>query len=272
MKNHKPVTEKFKKKNNICNICQKHAKLSEDHVPPKVCPSAKNQLISKFLYQMTNDRSFRPRISQSGVSYTTICSDCNNDLGSKYDLELGSFSKKVESFVESNITLPSTFSIECSPNAIMRSILGHLLAAKTEDDEVVIDKLIRPCILDPSKPIHDDIHIFYWVYPYEKTIILRDFGMPAIRGRMDTAGFFNMIKFYPIAFLITHGLASYENLRSLHQFNGLSPNEKAYIQIDLQPVQNDTWPETLDLENFLMLGRSAHDSVYATPRIRTIKT
>ncbi len=76
--------------------------------------------------------------------------------------------------------LPGAFDVECYPNAIMRSVLGHLLAAKTETDKVVVDELIRPCILDPSSPIHDDIHIFYWVYSDETTIILRDFGMPSL--------------------------------------------------------------------------------------------
>jgi hypothetical protein len=266
----KSTVEKFKKKDNICNICQKKAiKLSEDHVPPKACPPAKNIVISKLFNQMIGDRSFRPRISQNGVSYTTICCDCNNWLGSKYDWALGEFSHKVESFVESCIALPDSFEIECYPNAFMRSILGHLLAAKTETDEVVIDNLIRPCISDPLLPIHDDIHILYWVYPYEKSIILRDFGMPAIRGRLNTSGFFSMIKFYPIAFLITHQLPSYEGLLSLHQFNRLSPNDKACMKINLRPVQNSTWPEEcLGLENFIVVGRAARDSVLAVPRTK----
>lgn len=267
------IVEKFRKKDAFCNICSKETlKLSEDHVPPRTCPPAKNRVISKLIYQMTGDRSFRPRISQSGVSYTTICSDCNNKLGSRYDDALGEFSRKIESFVESCIALPDSFEVECYPNAIMRSILGHLLAAKTETDEVVIDNLIRPFIFDPLLPIHDDIYIFYWVYPYETTIILRDFAMPAIRGRLNTAGFFNMIKFYPIAFLITHKLDSYEGLPSLHKFNNLSPNDKACLKINLRPVQQSTWPEEcLGLENFLMFGRSANDSVYSVPRAKVIK-
>jgi len=272
-KHSKKIIEKFRKKDNICNICScEESKLSEDHVPPKTCPPAKNVVISKLLYQMTGDRSFRPRISQSGVSYTTICSNCNNKLGSDYDWALGEFSRKIESFVESCIALPDSFEVECYPNAVMRSILGHLLAAKTETDEVVIDNLIRPFIFDTSLPIHDDIHIFYWVYPYEKTIILRDFGMPAIRGKLNTAGFFNMIKFYPIAFLITHKLDSYEGLPSLHKFNSLSPNDKACLKINLRPVQSSTWPEEcLGLENFLMVGRAAHDSVHAVPRTKVVQ-
>ncbi len=241
-------------------------------MPPQVCPTAKNRVISKLLYQMIGDRSFRPRISQNGVTYQTICEDCNNKLGNRYDWALGEFSKKIESFIESKLTLPDSFEVECYPNAIIRSVLGHLLAAKTETDEVVIDKLIRPCILDYSLPIHDDIHILYWVYPYEETIILRDFGMPAARGRLQTVGFFNLIKFYPIAFLIAHELPFYEKLPTLHQFNKLSPGDKANIQINLRSVKHSTWPEEcVGLENFLVFGRSANDSVYAVPKAKRRK-
>jgi len=273
MKNSKQsIIEKFKKKDRICNICQQEKELSEDHVPPQACPPAKNRVISKLLYEMTGNRSFRPRFSQNGVTYETICKACNNKLGNKYDWALGEFSLKIESFVDSKLILPESFEVECHPNAIMRSVLGHLLAAKTETDEVVIDNLIRPCILDSSLPIHDDIHIYYWVYPYEKTIIMRDFGMLAVRGSLQTGGFFNMIKFYPTAFLITHKLPSYEGLPSLHQFNNLSPGNKANIQINLRSVKSSTWPEECrGMENLLVVGRAANDSVYAVPKAKKIK-
>lgn len=268
-----PILKKFNKKDKICNICQQEKNLSEDHIPPQVCPSAKSIVISKLLHQMIGDRSFRPRISQNGITYKTLCNPCNNLVGKKYDWALGEFSQKIESFVETNLSLPDSFDIECYPNAMMRSVLGHLIAAKTETDQVAVDQLIRPCILNSSLPIPDDIHIFYWVYPYEKTVILRDFGMPAIRGRLGTSGFFNLIKFYPIAFLIAHQLSSYERLSSLHQFDKLSPSTKANIQINLRSVKSSTWPEEcLGLENYLLVGRAANDSVYAVSKAKKTKT
>lgn len=248
-----PTVKKFKKEDNICNVCQQEKKLSKDHVPPQACPLANNIVISKLLNQMTGDRSFRRRISQNGVTYETICSNCNNNIGSRYDRALGEFSKKIESFIKTKLILPSSFEIECQPNAIMRSVLGHLLAAKTETDRVIIDKLIRHCILNPSLPIDDNIHIFYWVYSYETTIILRDFGMPEIRGNLQICGFFSLIKFYPVAFLVAYKVPCYEKLLSLHQFNQLAPNAKANIQIDLRPVKSSTWTEECrGFENYLM--------------------
>ncbi|HEY9794930.1 MAG TPA: hypothetical protein V6D30_04755 [Leptolyngbyaceae cyanobacterium] len=265
------ITEKFQKKDKICNICQQEKELSIDHVPPQACPPAKSRVISKLLYQMIGDTSFRPRHSQNGVTFKTICSDCNNLLGSRYDWALGEFSRRIESFVESNISLPDSFEVECQPNAVMRSVLGHLLAAKTETDEVVVDGLIRPCVIEPSMPIHDDIHIFYWVYPYEETVILRDFCMPAVRGRFRDYGFFNLIKFYPLAFLITHQLPNYEGLSSLHQFNQLLPGEKRNVQINLRSTRYSRFPEECSDNNFLVFARTARDSVHSVPKAKRRK-
>jgi len=265
------IIEKFQKKDKVCNICRQETELSVDHVPPQACPPAKSRVTSKLLYQMIGDTSFRPRQDQNGVTFKTICSDCNNLLGSRYDWALGDLARRIEGFVESNLNLPDSFEVECLPNAVMRSILGHLLAAKTETDEVVIDELIRPSIIDQSIPIHDDIHILYWVYPYEETVILRDFCMPAVRGRFQDFGFFNLIKFYPLAFLVTHQLASYEGLLSLHQFNQLLPSEKRNIQINLRSTKQSRFPEECSDDNFLAFGRTARDSVHSVPKSKSKK-
>lgn len=272
MKKHKnTIVQKFNKKDSICNICQKESILSEDHVPPKSCSSAKNRVIYTLSREMVGDRSFKPRISTNGISFKTICANCNNYLG-KYDRALVDLTQKIEGYVESKLILPSSFEIEFNPHAIMRSILGHLLASKTETDSCIIDGIIRPSILEPLQPIHEDIHIFHWIYPYEQTVILRDFGMPAIRGKFNTSGFFNLIKFYPLAFLIAHQLSSYESLPSLHKFNNLLPNDRALLKIDLEVLHKDKFPEDCSSDdNFLLLGRPANDSVYSLPKYKIFK-
>ncbi len=266
------ITEKFQKKDKICNICQQEKELSVDHVPPQSCPPVKSRVTSKLLYQMIGDTSFRPRQDQNGVTFKTICSECNNLLGSKYDWALGELARRIESFVESNLSLPDSFEVECLPNAVMRSVLGHLLAAKTETDEVVVDELIRPSIIDPSIPIHNDLHVFYWVYPYEETVILRDFCMPAVRGRFQNFGFFNLIKFYPLAFLVTHQLANYEGLPSFHQFNRFLPSEKRNVQVNLRSTKRSSFPEECSNTNFLAFGRAARDSVHSVPKSKVKKS
>lgn len=265
----------FNKKDNICNICQIEKPLSKDHVPPRACPPVKQRIILKLLPQILRGKGFdtNPKFSQNGVYYKTICEKCNNDiLGGQYDRYLGDFTNTIETLIDSSFTLPQEFKVECYPNAIMRSILGHLLAAKTETDEVVDDTLIRPCVLDSSLPIPEEINVFYWIYPYEEIVIFRDFIMPSIRGDLKTIGHFNMIKFYPVAFLIVHQLKSYEGLDSLHHFNKLPFDQKSSISIKLNPIRSSTWPEEcVGMENFLAFGRSGNDAISSIPHIKQIK-
>ncbi|MBD2576384.1 hypothetical protein [Oscillatoria sp. FACHB-1406] len=270
-KSKNPVVEKFYKKDNICNICQKESLLSIDHVPPQCCPPAKSRVTSKLLYQFIGDTSFRPRQDQNGITYKTICANCNNLLGSKYDKALGDFSKTIESFVESHLILPDSFEVEFHPNAVMRSVLGHILAAKTETDNIVLDEIIRPSIINPSTPIHEDIHVFYWVNPYEKTIILRDYCRLAVPGKFDKVGFFNLIKFYPVAFLVTYKLHHYKGLPSLHDFNSLSIHDKIQVKIDRNSTRKESFPERISDRDVLLHGRSADDSVYSLPKSKSKK-
>jgi len=219
---------------------------------------------------MIGDKSFRPRQDQNGVIYETICNPCNNHLGDKYDHALIDFSHSIETFVKSKLYLPDSFEVECQPNALMRSILGHILAAKTFTDRLSkIDSLIRPCVLDPSIPIPNDIHIFYWLHPYEQSVILRDVGMPDVRDNPwghEKFTIFNIIKFYPLAFLISHQLPSYDNLPSLHLFNPISFTDRTSVKINLLATRESSFPESLSDGNFLMLGRSEKDSVFSIPK------
>jgi hypothetical protein len=95
--------------------------------------------------------------------------------------------------------------------------------------------------------------------------------MPAIRGRFQDVGFFNLIKFYPLAFLVTHQLASYEGLSSLHQFNQLLPSKKSNIQINLRSTKQSRFPEECSDGNLLAGGRAARDSVYSVPKPQSKK-
>lgn len=264
---HTPILRRFEKLDSVCNICQgTFPTLTDDHVPPKACPPATDRVISKLHYELTGDRSFRPRNSQNGVTFRTLCSTCNNILGSRYDHELADFCRKVEVYLKSSIKLPDSFEVSAKPGLIIRSVLGHLLAAKTESDEVVMDSLIRPCLLDQSVPVPESIHLLYWVYPYERTTILRDFAMPARRGDLSKFGVYSLLKFYPIAFLMSHELNEYEGLDSLSAFNSLDPQADATVRIQLRPSRRASWPEECSKDNFLMIGRAAESSVISEPR------
>jgi hypothetical protein len=269
-KNKKPKKSSVRRKSdNICNICQEQTELTKDHVPPKTCQKFSQVLIHKLLSDSKTDKGFSPQIGQNGLYYKTICPDCNNNiLGGKYDKYLGDFTKNIESLIKSSIMIPGKISVRCYPNAIARSLLGHLLAAKTETDEVVLDQLIRPCVLDETISIPSSINIFYWIYPYKNIKVIRDFAMVSCTNTTRNFGYFNLLKFYPVAFLIAHDLEEYDNLDSLKDFKNMPFDQEAEISIKLNPIRYSNWPEDINNTNrFLLFGQSTfNDSVNVTPR------
>jgi hypothetical protein len=87
-----------------CNICNKYDKLTRDHVPPKgsiTLNPVQMKSLTQWMAEMAPGRvnmhggtellakDWHPRLSQGGVSFRSICADCNNlRLGRRYDPEL----------------------------------------------------------------------------------------------------------------------------------------------------------------------------------------
>jgi len=127
--------QKFKRKENpsICNICLEEKKLSWDHVPPKggidLIAVKQESILSKFTIPET-EKAYK--FSQNGVKFRTICSACNSYLGLNYDTELNSFVLKIKEYIESKLELPSKMDFAAKPNKIIKSLMGHFLAAKVD--------------------------------------------------------------------------------------------------------------------------------------------
>ena len=63
------------------------------------------------------------------MKYRTLCHRCNNSLlGARYDPPFIAFVNEISLLLKSSIYLPSTLSIQGQPQAILRSLLGHIAA------------------------------------------------------------------------------------------------------------------------------------------------
>jgi hypothetical protein len=256
-----------REKVSLCNICRTKARMTWDHVPPKGGIELKPVEQESVFHRLTTDQKEKVfTISQNGVKFRTICGKCNNDwLGGKYDPALNEFTLTTGKLLQAAIQLPPVINVRARPTAIIRAILGHLLAAKSDIDDVVLDNEIRSFFFDEDAPIPDSIYVFYWIYPYASIIVLRDFVMPAVRGKFEGAGFFNLLKYFPIAYLVSD-IQSYEGLSELTIFRNLKSSEFANIPIPLHKVQHYAWPETVEDQHMVMVSKSIQSSVYATPR------
>jgi hypothetical protein len=61
--------------------------------------------------------------------------------------------------IAASLIIPDRVSVRCNYGKIARSILGHLVAARTYEDESVLDERVRRLILSPSEQSD-----FYSVY------------------------------------------------------------------------------------------------------------
>lgn len=246
-----------------CQICEKPKKLTDDHVPPQggidIDAVEIKSAFNFFTKQLGNKNYF---ISQNGVKFTTLCESCNSRLGREYDTVLNSFSLDVNKFLTSKLSLLNSYNIETKPNRLIRGVLGHLLATKSEIEKTPFDDKVREILFDENKPIPDDINVFYWIYPYRLTIIIRDILMPAIRGKYNDFGFFQIFKYYPIAYLVVNK-NKYQNLQSLRDYNSAKLDEIAKINIKINERKHWKWPEIVEDGNFVFLGKAGTEAIRA---------
>ena len=210
-----------------------------------------------------DDKKFR--MSQNGVKYRTLCKQCNTWLGQEFDPTMNQLSKDVGAIVQSPLHLPPTMTIETKPHRLIRGIVGHMVAAKSDIDEVVFDAAVRAFIFDPALPIPDEIKIFYWVYPYPMQVVIRDILMPAKRGNFSEFMFCHVLKYFPIAFLATDA-TEYEGLAELTQHRNADPDDVIELQLSLRNTPDQHWPEVVDDGNILFGGQAIASSVVSAAR------
>jgi hypothetical protein len=246
-----------------CNMCGKVAPLTWDHVPPQggiELTTVQMQSVYQFLTGTT--QGFNVLESQNGVKFRTICQQCNETMGSKYDTVINSFAITVGRYLKTLLTLPTVLSHSTRPAALIRGILGHLVAAKVQPDQVPFDKIVARLVLDESKPIPDDIFIYYWLYPYDCTLTIRDIFITYLP--LGVQGYFHchLIKYFPIAYLVTDR-PYFQPLAELTKYRDLSLHDEVAIPIDLRSVRPLNWPETTDDGQVILGGQGLESSVFA---------
>ena len=148
--------------------------------------------------------------------------------------------------------------------AIARAVLGHILAARLSSQDSFFDPLTREIILDPQRAIPEGISIFYWVYPYAQQIVLRDALMPLRRGNFQEFQRFGLLKYFPIAYLVTTA-STYEGLDSLTAWRNEPATATVSVPVHLRRVQDPYWPEAAASDNFIFGGEELMESVQAYP-------
>lgn len=254
----------FKKGDSICNLCEQKHNLTDDHIPPQCCGNDKAVVARRIYAEELVAKQVEAK-SRNGLKWRTLCRSCNGDIIGRWDPALGDFTKQAESIIASTLALPQKITKSIRGGAVLRSLLGHVVGAKTQGDAIPLDAKIRDyllgqAILDPR------VGVYCWLYPYRPIVVSRDFTWVEIEGEgLPSPGLATVIKFYPLAVLFidswVNGTLNTDYMTPLHPFAHVDESIETEIEIWRHPIFHPGWPERAMGNHLVLGGRTYVDSV-----------
>lgn len=192
-----------------CNICGDWCTFTEDHVPPKGSIAPQKVGIKSLAQTIDPIDPKIFQLSHNGVKFRSLCPFCNNHrLGKDFDPALNRFSQAVAQIIRncSHLSLPPRLEIKLQPQRVVRSVIGHLLAAEIREDMSLVPisepvrDLMRRYFLDLSVDLPSEFNIYCWPYRSRYQVILKGVGI--ISGNQVIRGDF--LKYFPVAFWLTY--------------------------------------------------------------------
>ena len=250
-----------------CNICGNVGPLTEDHIPPKGVSRVTQVLMLNIVDFLQIQRPKKSgRISQNGVKYRTICSQCNNELlGLNYDPTLITLTKNVRTHLESFLLLPTSMSLMIKPTRLVRSIVGHLLAhGVNEHRNGKMVANLTDYFLDESAPFPEGLNIYYWVYPYNDQVIVK--GATLSLYYMNSFAVFMLLKFFPLSFLFVLDKPSEWKI-PFYRLDSLltqSIDDEAVMHINFKNLPPQRWPEAPTDTGMVMHGAGSTGAIPKT--------
>lgn len=239
--------------------------MSWDHVPPKGGINLSSVEIKSIFNNIAGKEDPNRLISQNGVKYRTICRDCNSYIGTNYDPIINEFNKTISLFLKSELILPKKVNITTKPIRLIKGILSHILTAKLNIDSVLTDQRIRTYLSSDNEKLPDEINIYYWIYPYDCTIIMRDFLVPTTPGIYSETTFCDMVKSFPVTFLVGR-TPNFRNLDSLTKYKNLGIDDEVEMPVNLQKLHDYDFPERVDENNIVFMSAESQNGISAYPR------
>ena len=138
------------------------------------------------------------------------------------------------------------------------------MAARFGNGQGFFDHYVHELIHDDNAAIPEDIHVFYWIYPYHQQTVLRDSLMPAVRGSFAELQRFSLLKYFPLAYLVTSA-SVYEGLPCLTRWRDQPSHFETPLMIDFRCAHDARWPEAPAPGSFLFGGNDLMESVLAEP-------
>jgi hypothetical protein len=206
----------------------------------------------------------RPLLSQNGYKMRTICRECNSMMGREYDPVIGRFCADINGYLRSPLTLPPEAHFNTLPRRLICGVFGHLLAAKLDPDECVIDQRLREYLSDSAGVLHPDLGLFYWLYPHPRISVIREFAT-ILPTRDRRAAVSSVIKFPPLAFLLTE-VKEFYGLPDLGSVSHFAIDDPGRVHLQFSEVRPPDWPEGTQYSGFVFMGKAGTQSLYGISR------
>jgi hypothetical protein len=192
------------------------------------------------------------RQAQGGVKYRTLCESCNTKrLGAEYDPDLVRLTHDVDRIISAlqvGLAVPSSTLIRVRPQRVLRSVIGHSLAAAVERAATGDwDRELVPYFLDKNLFFPVSARVHYWIYPFQRQVLIRDacFLSHLRHDEGKNPTLFMCIKFYPLAFLVADCRDNnYKfNLPCLSDYGGVDLDTEVDLPLHFKNLPGEQWPE-----------------------------
>jgi hypothetical protein len=241
----------------ICNLCLNHFdSVSDDHVPPR-CTGNNGKGIYSNCFINLPILTIPTSGYSEGISYHTICYDCNNLMGKRYDKAISKLYGTVRHSAKKE-----NFELRIRPNAIMRGIMGHFIAAKTTHKMSTADEIFRKCANQPECEIPVAFHFYVIFNPFKEIRIIRDIMMMA-GTNTNNASILNIIKIDPIAIIISDKPFLGSFFMDWNCYRTTDWQKEVKIVFNVNDILPMGMPEN-DLRFVRLLGKYAYESICAT--------
>jgi hypothetical protein len=182
---------------------------------------------------------------QAGPYFRSLCSRCNLLLGINYDPALADFCLQVRALANRVLALPIVAKLEIQPQAVMRSVLGHMAAQGLNGYEKgPITEPLRDYVLGETASLPEQIGVYYWLYPFRAQVLLKNVAIARL-GTGQNPVVFWLMKFFPLAFFIAINEPISMKLPGgcLNAYRNVPADAKHEVNLILQPITHPMWPE-----------------------------
>jgi hypothetical protein len=193
-----------------------------------------------------------PRHFRGGLSFKTLCRDCNSGLGGREDLAIASFYEQVRKLLASPLILGPVVRVPVKPNLLYRGLLAHVVSANDNNVPDRFDDEARALFFHKLELRNSSWNLFYWLYFGDPLFLMRNVFYctwhPTVQVHVR-----HILKLAPLGFLLTRE-PHFHGLPNVRQFLCRRDDEEAEMPIQMRGEASPVWPATTSNSNVILLG------------------